>query len=310
MIRVLVLALAACALEPARPIATPIVVTAPAPVPAAAPTLATRLRALAVSDDDFYRRVLYTWTTPEAVTGVRATRQLLVATASSGTFVSPFNRVLAKLATAKGATGALAGLLATHPALVRRRYAWPTPFATVMGVGPRTYGNALIRIELRPQAWIARFDPNAVEPFAIVDAAGARVDPAAVLAEPERLAAIFHVRTEAAQSVRFREYVVCSAAMVASWSVATPAIRDELASEVELIRALRDWIDILPADETVLPASRAWARVPTSDDPATLWRAALAFDNRRYRLRKRQLDALLAALAAYDPAGPPLVVAP
>ena len=83
-----------------------------------------------------------------------------------------------------------------------------------------TYGNALIRIELRPQAWIAT----------------------TVLAEPERIAAIFHVRTEAAQGVRFREreYVVCSTAMVSSWSVATPAIRAELDAEVAMLRVLRE----------------------------------------------------------------------
>jgi hypothetical protein len=96
-----------------------------------------------------------------------------------------------------------------------------------------------------------------------------------VLAEPERVAAIFHVRTESAQAVRFREYVVCSAAMVSSWSVATPAIRAELDAEIELLRMLREWVNILPADEVVLPASRVWSRVPSSRDPATQVHRAL-----------------------------------
>jgi hypothetical protein len=299
VIRALVLAAAACAST-----------ASPRAVPAEPPSLEARLRALAVGDDDYYRPVLYTWTTPEAIVRLRATRQLLVATATSGTFTSPFNRALATLATGTGESATLAHLLATHPALIRRRYAWPAPFATVMGVGPRTYGNALIRIELRPQAWIGRFEPDATEPFTFVDARGAKVTTAAVLAEPERVAAIFHVRTESTQAVRFREYVVCSAAMVSSWSVATSTIRAELDGEIELLRRLREWVTVLPGDEVVLPASPVWSRVPNSLDPATLWRATLAFDNRRYRPHQRRLDAILDALADYDPAGAPLVVAP
>lgn len=271
-------------------------------------SLDDRLRSLTVADDNFYRPVLYTWTTPEALADVRKTRHLLVATASSGQFTSPFNRSLATLARGTRAGAPIARLLATHPKLIRRRYAWPAPFATVMGVGRRTYGNALIRIELRPHAWIGRFDPSAPEPFTFVDASGAYVDATRVLAEPERIGAIFHVRTEPTLEVRFREYVVCSTAMIASWSVATPDIRAELDAEVALLRAMREWVAILPDDETTLPASSAWKRTPVSADPAVLWRSVLAFDNRRYQPRQRQLDAILAALADYDPAGEPLVV--
>ncbi|MEO8698857.1 MAG: hypothetical protein ABI867_02405 [Kofleriaceae bacterium] len=280
---------------------------APAIIAPAPATLEQRLHGFAVGDDDFYRGVLYTWTTPDSIDKARASRQLLVATAGTGTFTSPFNRALAGLVT----VSPIAKLLATHPALIRRRYAWPAAFATVMGIGPRTYGNALIRIELSPRAWIGRFDPGAAEPFAFVDAQGARVPTAQVVAEPERIGAIFHVRTEATQAIPFREYVVCSAAMITSWSVATRAIRDELDAELAAIRLMREWSEILPADEAVLPASRAWRSMPAvTSDPATLWRATLAFDNPRYRPHRAPLDALLAELARYDPAGGPVVVSP
>ena len=100
----------------------------------------------------------------------------------------------------------------------------------MLGLGPRSYGTALVRIELAPEAWIGRFDPTAREPFAFVDAGGQPVAMATVLAQPARLGAIFHVRTDPWQGVAFREYVVVSPAMVAAWSIATPAIRAELAA--------------------------------------------------------------------------------
>ena len=317
MLRALALALAACTVAPTRPVAPARALprSARAPeqptrVPPPASTLEDRLHALAIGDDDFYRSVLYTWTSPTNVAELRTTRRLLVATASSGQFTSPFNRALAKLVAASGRGATIARMLATHPALIRRRYAWPAAFATVMGVGPRTYGNALIRIELRPQAWIGRFDPEAAVPFTFVDAHGVPVEAAAVLAEPERLAAIFHVRTDRGQAVRFREYVVCSSAMVAAWSVATLEIRAELDRELALLRELRAPFTALSAAESARPASPAWRHVPTTADLVTQWHAALAFDNGRYHPQPRQLDAILAALTAYDPAGPPLVVAP
>jgi hypothetical protein len=260
------------------------VATAPRP-----PRVDDRLAALAVSDRDFYRPVLYTWTTPENVAALRESHQLLVATAATGGKPSPFNRALAQSARGRGRGKAIAALLTTHDALVRRRYAWPAPFATVLGLGDKGYGNALVRIELRPDAWIARYDPTSPDPFRVVDARGAPVALDAVLAEPERLGAVFHVRTDRGTPIKFREYVVTSEAMVASWSVATPAIRAELDAELALLRDLRATAAMRPRTDTA-------------------WRAALAFYNDRYAPTPEHLDAIVAALLAYDPAGAPLTV--
>src|SRR5580704_4112095 len=79
-------------------------------------TLDARLRARAIADDDFFRTVLYTWTTTTQIANLRASGRLLVATASSGTMVSPFNRSLPGLATSSRPGAVLARLLATHPA--------------------------------------------------------------------------------------------------------------------------------------------------------------------------------------------------
>jgi len=267
-------------------------------------SLAGRLRVLAVADDDFYRPILYTWTTIEGIANLRAHHRLLVATATMGGFVSAFIRELVVCARAGGSGAKLAEILVTHPSLIRRRYAWTAPFATVMGLGRRTYGTSLIRIELRPEAWIARFEPAVANSLTVVDAAGAIVSTDAVLAAPERIGAVFHVHS----SPSFREYVVCSETMVATWSIATDDILDELASEAALLRDVRDHAALAPS-ESQPPASGSWQRTPDGDLRA-LWDATLAFDNHRYRVRARQLDAILGALDAYDAAGEPLVVSP
>jgi hypothetical protein len=269
----------ACVARPATQLSNEVRQVAPATEIA----LETRLSRFAVTDDDFYRPVLYSWTTPTNIAALRHTRHLLVATAMTGGFVSPFLRSLAVIDAHHSPGYAVAHMLITDPVLLRRRYAWPHPFATVLGLGNRTYGTALIRIELKPEAWIGRFDRTAAEPFTFRDASGATIEIADVLAHPARVGAIFHVHTELAP---FREYVVCSAAMVASWSVATPAIRAELDAELEMLAAVA----------RVLPTTSAG------------WDAALAFYNPRYRATPATLATLAAALDAYDPAGAPLSV--
>jgi hypothetical protein len=283
---------------------------APPIVASTGAALAAHLIALAVSDDDFYRPILYTWTSPSSIAAVRDSRQLLVATATSGAFMSPFNRTLLRMARRPGAGQAMARALLDDPRLARRRYAWPAPFATVMGIGDRTYGTALIRIELRADAWIGRFDPFDVIPFRFVDAAGQTVALTDVLATPERVAAIFHVRTEARQAVKFREYVVCNEAMVASWSIATDVIAAEVAAERELLRTVRDPMQQVRMSDLRSSAITAWPHGPQNRSWLALWHAALAFDNDRYRPDRTRLEAIDHALADYDPAGSPITITP
>lgn len=272
------------------------------PAPPVASTVDTRLAALAVTDDDFYRSTLYTWTTPAAASTVRTTHTLLVATTTSGGFVSPFNRALGVLAVTARPGADIARVLRDDPRLSRRRYAWPAPFATMLGIGPRTYGNALIRIELRGDAWIGRFSPTDPTPFTFVDAGGDRIANADVVAAPERIAAIFHVRAEAA--VPYREYVVCNPAMIASWSIATPAIR----AEVDAERALVSELGALDIPHAGSPAVTAWSTKATALTTLARWHATLAFDNARYRPLPAALARLAKTLAAYDPAGAALSV--
>lgn len=256
-----------------------------APSDAVSPAVEPALAGYAVTDTDFVRPVLYSWTSPGQIAALRGSHVLLTATSAAGGFVSPFLRELAIVATGRGSGRDVARLLLVNPTLSRRRYAWPAPFATVLGLGARSYGTSLIRIELRADAWTGRFDPMAADPLRFVDAAGATVATAEVLAHPDRIGAIFHVRTE--RGAQIREYVVCNEAMIARWSIATPEIRAELDRELAMI------------------ATMARVREPS---PALLaaWRATLAFDTARYQPAPHALSTVAAALAAYDPAGAPL----
>lgn len=302
MIRVLALAvLFAC-----RPTPPPSpVIAAPTPDARLQTTLDDRLAALAVTDDDYYRPILYSWTTSPAIAELRSSRKLLVATTTTGGFISPFNRALGVLAVTARPGADIAKVLRDDLRFARRRYAWPAPFATVLGIGPRAYGNALIRIELGPDAWIGRFSPADQDPFTFVDRSGQRIANAEVLANPERIGAIFHVREEAA--VPYREYVVCNPSMVAAWSIATPEIHAELSAELDLVLALRT----LAAPDLTTPAVTAWPRSLHGRHASTTldrWHAVLAFDTARYRPLPRQLAHLARALGAYDPAGVALSV--
>jgi hypothetical protein len=261
-----------------------IAAAAPATATASATASSLTLTEIAVTDDDFYRPVLYTWTTQESIDALRSSRKLLVATAKSGNSTSPLNRELEGTAMHEGSGRRIATLLTSHPDLIRRRYAWTAPYATVLGLGDHGYGNALIRIELQKDAWIGRYDPTAKSPFRFVDREGNLIDNATVAMSPSRIAALFHVRNNI--PVPYREFIVCNESMVASWSVATPDIRNELDREISMLQSLRTTLGS-PIDATL----------------ALSWKHAGAFDNAKYRLGLRQIDSIIERLRAWIPAG-------
>jgi hypothetical protein len=285
---------------------------APAP-PASEQELVSRLRTHAVSSDDFARSVFYTWTSPDQVAALRSSHALLVATSQSSLHPSPYLRLLAELRRSGQPGHELAQLLLEHSQLQGRRYAWISPFATVLGLGERTYGEALIEVVLRPEAIIGRLAraPKGDSPFRFVDLSGNPIPESQVMAHPERLAAIYHLRPQNPQEptdfVPFREYILCNEAMVLSWSVGTEAIRARLAAETALLRALRPYFAALPQREVYRSAFPAWSLV-TADAPLLVqWRAALAFDNRKYRPLTDNLDHIIAGLSRYDATPPQMI---
>ncbi|MCA9695648.1 MAG: hypothetical protein KC636_39085 [Myxococcales bacterium] len=273
-----------------------------------APVEVDPLAACAVERDAFARAVLYTWTTQAQLEALRASRRLLVADARAGGRSSTFHRGLLERARAGDEA---ARTLVEHPGYRRRRYAWTCPFATVLGLGPRRYGDALIRVELAPAAIVARFAPTEAEPFAFVDLAQRPIAVADALAEPERIAAVYHVRDGPDESVAFREFVLLNEAMVASWSIATDELAARVDAEIAAVEALAAGpFSQLPAAALGEAATPAWRRPPATPSPLSRWHASLAFDTERYRPSPGNLAAIAAALREYRAVGAPLTDRP
>ncbi|MBK7830271.1 hypothetical protein [Nannocystis sp.] len=272
-----------------------------------APDVIEELAARGVYHDDFARAELYTWTTAEQVTALRRDRRLLVAEGGAGMGPSPYLRGLTAVAERGGAGRELAALLLEHPALRRRRYAWTSPFATTMGLGPVRYGDALIRVELAPRALLLRFRPGDAEPFVAVDLRGAAVPIAELLADPGRLGAVYHVRDGPRDELPFREYVLCNEAMVLAWSVATPEIRAQVDADIDLLTRLAAGpLAALPESALRSSSAPAWVSARAGALPLDHWQASLAFDNLRYRPSSGNIAAIVATLRGYDGRGDPL----
>ncbi len=264
-----------------------------------------RLDDHAVTSHDFVRLDLYTWTSPEQIEALRAGGKLLVANAATAGHATPYNRLLEVMVAERREGHELAAILRQNPQLNHMRYAWPSPLATVLGKGPRRYGEALIRVQLDPRGVIARLDPTGPHTWSFRDGAGRDVEVRDILAEPTRLAAIYHVRVHEDDGTPFREYVLCNERWVQRWSVGTPAIAARVAAERQLVLDLAT--GPFSAEGSTGSRWRAWPQWKDDAPAPTLasrWHRILAFDNPRYRPTPDALAAVVNALDDYDPTPP------
>jgi hypothetical protein len=285
--------------------------------------------ARAVWNDAPARRELYTWTTAEQIQELRAGSVLMTRTEREGLGPGYAMEVLAELA-ARGETSdpvdadsrALAGLL-SGAAFSKARYAWSEPWATRMGWPGETYGDQLVRLVLRPDAWLARYREGTVD---VVDMNNAPVPAADVLAHPERLAGVYFVRAGAAGGPHcggtfrsgddgYREFIIGNETMIEEWSLGTPEIRARIESDIELVQELFERIRPCPpsqdAHEWNLRVVCSWAYArgePLRELDA--YEAALAMPSPGYVPAPSALVALIETLEAslFEP--DPFVVEP
>ncbi len=254
------------------------------------------LQALAVYDDDFARDHFYTWTSAEQVAALREGGDFLSADAATGGRPTPFNQALMDLAKGNGQASEIARLLVDEPGLRRHRYAWVSAFATVLGLGPRRYGDELIEVELTAESFVGKFDPVSSKPFEFVSLAGEPVSLAQVLEKPGRIAAIYHLRSQEVPA--YREYVLCNQAMIRRWSLRTPELAARLQRERRLLADLAEDAFVRLPDEAIMePATPYWRGAEGAASALGLWRASLAFDTPRYRPSTANLERMDAALA-------------
>ena len=267
-----------------------------AAAPSADPAVLAWLETAAVYDDDFVRRVFYSWTHAEQIAELRDGASLISRTHARDGAASLFDSKLGALVEKGGER--IAELL-LRPGLRRRRFAWSNPWATRPGWGDTDYGDRLLRVELRPGSYVGSLDPRWGWRFRTLD--DELVELRVALAHPERIAAIYHVHPGDDSTPPFREYVLCNESMIAELQVGSAEIAAVIAESVAMLGRLRGELD----GESGAGAEAAWraalvAAWRSRSEPATLaqlYRANLAFASPALRLEAGNVAALVAALA-------------
>jgi hypothetical protein len=180
-----------------------------------------------VTTERFARRVLYTWTTAEQIAELRTTKRLLSREESPAHGASYYEQYLHGLAT-RG--DAIAKLLDTTT-FAKSRFAWPAPWATSQGMGDEQWGDQLIRVTLKQDAIVLAVSSRAGT-FTARDLDNRVIPLDVVTQHPERIGAVYF------ETDRYREMILCNESMIASWSVGTQNITDELEAEARAIVAL------------------------------------------------------------------------
>jgi hypothetical protein len=311
--------------------ASPPVVIAPAPSESAprvdeadsdAREPLERLSPYVVLPGKIARRTLYTWTTRAQVEALAKDRVLLTRSESPEHGASYFDQVLARRA---GEKDPLVMLLRTS-AFARARFAWPAPWATLLGTGDESYGDELVQITLKPEAWIVVLRAS-VSKLEVIDLEDRPVPVAGALANPERIAAVHFIQDKPATGIAtstagpeermaYREFVVCNESMIASWSLHTEEIRGELEASAAAMTALGRFLRAHPA-KILVPgmwhvsvASQTWKLSEPTRTPLGLYEASLAFPNQKYFPNADALLALADKLRAIPMDGPAIVQTP
>jgi hypothetical protein len=252
-----------------------------------------RLREEAVLSTAPARKTLYTWTTREQVEALARDRVLLTRTESPVHGPSRFDQLLAERAQAGHV---IAQKLRTE-AFARARHAWANPWATLLGWPDEKYGEELIVVELKPEAWTLVLTESNSE-WKLFDADNKELSAQNAVLHPERIGAVFFVndgpgrgpgRTFARggmDSPAFREYVLCNESMIARWSIGLPAA-PVIAASADLVeklaqafrgkeapRSISDW------NREVAASTWRLAAPPSTLVPA--YEAAIAFPNELY----------------------------
>jgi hypothetical protein len=191
----------------------------------------------AVDAENFARKTLYTWTSPNQINELRLRPILLTKSESETLGPSGFDK---RVQAERGANYEMTELLA-KPQLSLRRFAWTTPWATILGFQNEAYGNQLVKITLKDDALIASFTPGKSKHWDLVDLSNKSVDRDVLQEHPERLAAVYYEAQDEKGALLYREYVLCNESMIERWEYATPDIITEMSAQEDALRKLIEW---------------------------------------------------------------------
>jgi hypothetical protein len=194
----------------------------PEPADLPAPEEPTGGDRAAVSHEDFARSTLYLWASAEQTALLRRDRSLIEALRKS-----KLPRLGAALRGAKDPTSLQLQRALRDSERTLCGLAWSNPWGAAPGNDGKPGPWTLVKIKLRPDAYVGSFDPSRKRPWRFVDLAGREVAAGKVMARPDRLGAVYYAIGGATPA---RGYALSSEEAIASWSLDTEEIRGELAS--------------------------------------------------------------------------------
>ena len=126
----------------------------------------------------------------------------------------------------------------------RARHAWLHPWATRMGWPGESYGNQLLKIVLKPEAWLVQVVRGV---FSVWDLAGNQLDEQQALDDPDRIGVVYFQKDAFLEGSDcgtfgsrgrngFREYILNNPAMIESWSHGTTEILERLQADIALVK--------------------------------------------------------------------------
>ncbi|HYQ00317.1 MAG TPA: hypothetical protein VER96_16690 [Polyangiaceae bacterium] len=269
------------------------------------------------------RREFFSWTTDEQAAELR--RDHVLFTRSERPGMGPGNafQVIQSLAMdGEQPDRAAVARLIGGELFAKARFAWLEPWATRMGWPGEDYGGNLLRIVLKPEAWVAVIQNG---DLAVFDEQNQHVPLPDVLATPTRLGAIFYEKgaTSGGPSCGgsfvsgangYREFILGNLAMVDEWSLGTQQIRDRLSANIEQLTTFLPRIRSCPvtssAQQWNLAVVCRWdlGGLPSTESEA--YERALAIPSDNYLAVPERIAAMIETLQGdlFEP--DPLVVTP
>ncbi|MGZ4034763.1 MAG: hypothetical protein ACXVP4_07870, partial [Bacteroidia bacterium] len=221
-------------------------------------TLIRTIQNNGIYDDDFIRKTLYTWTTPEQINELRTGKKLLLKSKSNTGDLSLYDKAL-RDSTFKRIPVIQ---LLKQPQFSKKRYAWINCWSTCMGTEEEKYGGQLIRIVLNADAIIGKLDVlNLPDPIQFFNLKGEKLSAAFAIENQDKIAVIYHEnmlsvkRTQEQEkrsgsryvyngkykkekvNIKYSEFVIVNEKMV-TWSYGTEEIKNEIASEINYLKQL------------------------------------------------------------------------
>lgn len=255
------------------------------------------------------QRALYTWTTEEQIAELRDGAPLLSRTEREGLGPGAAYEYFA-LASETDAVAALLNQERFAPA----RHAWLHPWATRMGWPGESYGNQLIKIVLKPEAWLVKVISGQ---FSVWDLSGNQLETQQALDNPDRIGVVYFQKDTSLGGGQcgtfgstgnqgFREYILNNPAMIESWSHGTPEILERLQADIALVKEFVQRIRACPETQGL----EQWSGDVIcgdfnrgSDTELGAYEQALALTSEYYLPRPANMVALAETLEAdlFDP---------